>query len=346
MMNVLHSDPSTGRMPMPASVERLLNGSNKLLFASSDLDEVRSMVGRVMKPHRLDLTGQGERLDARMHYTSLGDLSVSRLRYGSAVQIEPGSLDSFFLVQMPLYGMARIESGAQHIDSSAELASVLSPQEATRMTWMAGTDQLMLRLSRSLVERTLVGYLGHPLNEPLRFELGFRWRECAPWQCMLSYLIDCTLQHHDLAMHKIVVSQIEQLAASILVTSHRHNHCEDAPARRSTILPRHVRRAQDFLEAHAQGAGHGRATGPGRRRERAQPLCRLQGCPRREPDAIPARPAHGTRPCRAHERRQQPRGRCGAALGLRPHGPLQQRIQATLRRIAQQDLAGALTPAD
>ncbi|MAF04024.1 AraC family transcriptional regulator [Herbaspirillum huttiense] len=251
MMNVLHSDPSTGRMPMPASVERLLNGSNKLLFASSDLDEVRSMVGRVMKPHRLDLTGQGERLDARMHYTSLGDLSVSRLRYGSAVQIEPGSLDSFFLVQMPLYGMARIESGAQHIDSSAELASVLSPQEATRMTWMAGTDQLMLRLSRSLVERTLVGYLGHPLNEPLRFELGFRWRECAPWQCMLSYLIDCTLQHHDLAMHKIVVSQIEQLAASILVTSHRHNHCEDAPARRSTILPRHVRRAQDFLEAHA-----------------------------------------------------------------------------------------------
>lgn len=251
MMNVLHSDPSTGRMPMPASVERLLNGSNKLLFASSDLDEVRSMVGRVMKPHRLDLTGQGERLDARMHYTSLGDLSVSRLRYGSAVQIEPGSLDSFFLVQMPLYGMARIESGAQHIDSSAELASVLSPQEATRMTWMAGTDQLMLRLSRSLVERTLVGYLGHPLNEPLRFELGFRWRECAPWQCMLSYLIDYTLQHHDLAMHKIVVSQIEQLAASILVTSHRHNHCEDAPARRSTILPRHVRRAQDFLEAHA-----------------------------------------------------------------------------------------------
>ncbi|WP_420105945.1 AraC family transcriptional regulator [Herbaspirillum huttiense] len=251
MMNVLHSDPSTGRMPMPASVERLLNGSNKLLFASSDLDEVRSMVGRVMKPHRLDLTGQGERLDARMHYTSLGDLSVSRLRYGSAVQIEPGSLDSFFLVQMPLYGMARIESGAQHIDSSAELASVLSPQEATRMTWMAGTDQLMLRLSRSLVERTLVGYLGHPLNEPLRFELGFRWRDCAPWQCMLSYLIDCTLQHHDLAMHKIVVSQIEQLAASILVTSHRHNHCEDAPARRSTILPRHVRRAQDFLEAHA-----------------------------------------------------------------------------------------------
>lgn len=251
MMNVLHSDPSTGRMPMPASVERLLNGSNKLLFASSDLDEVRSMVGRVMKPHRLDLTGQGERLDARMHYTSLGDLSVSRLRYGSAVQIEPGSLDSFFLVQMPLYGMARIESGAQHIDSSAELASVLSPQEATRMTWMAGTDQLMLRLSRSLVERTLVGYLGHPLNEPLRFELGFRWRECAPWQCMLSYLIDCTLQHHDLAMHKIVVSQIEQLAASILVTSHRHNHCEEAPARRSTILPRHVRRAQDFLEAHA-----------------------------------------------------------------------------------------------
>ena len=85
------------------------------------------MVGRVMKPHQLTRTAGGERLDARMHYTGLGDLSLSRLRYGATVRIEPGPLESFFLVQMPLCGTAAIESGGQRIDSSPELASVLSP---------------------------------------------------------------------------------------------------------------------------------------------------------------------------------------------------------------------------
>ena len=48
-----------------------------------------------------------------------------------------------------------------------------------------------------------------------------------------------------------MLSQVEQLAASILLTSHLHNYSETAPARRSSILPRHVRRAQDYLQAHA-----------------------------------------------------------------------------------------------
>ncbi|MHA6885584.1 AraC family transcriptional regulator [Ralstonia pseudosolanacearum] len=230
--------------PFPCTPERLL-------FASADLDEIRSMVGRVMKPHRLALAGSADRLDARMHYTPLGDISLSRLRYGAAVEIEPGPLDSFFLVQMPISGSAEVESGAQHIDSGPDVASVLSPEEGTKMRWSAGNEQLMLRLSRSLVERTLVGHFGHPLEQPLRFDLGFAWRGCAQWRCLLSYLIDCSTQGLDLAQHKLVIAQIEQLAASVLLASHQHNYSEAAPSRRGTILPRHVRRAQDYLQAHA-----------------------------------------------------------------------------------------------
>lgn len=250
MLNTMPTSPAAQRLPAAVPIERL-NTSERLLFASGDPDEVRSMVGRVMKPHRLILTGSGERLDARMHYTSVGDISLSRLRYGAAVEITPGPLESFFLVQMPLSGAAHIECGGQHIESTPELASVLSPDDETTMRWLAGNDQLMLKISRSLVERTLVGHLGHPLDQPLRFELGFRWRDCASWRCLLSYLMECATQQPDPALHKLVVAQIEQLAASILLTAHRHNYSETAPARRSTILPRHVRRAQDYLQAHA-----------------------------------------------------------------------------------------------
>ena len=40
---------ATGTSATGTPIDRLLNAPEKLLFASTDLDEVRSMVGRVMK---------------------------------------------------------------------------------------------------------------------------------------------------------------------------------------------------------------------------------------------------------------------------------------------------------
>jgi AraC-like DNA-binding protein len=227
------------------------NAPGRLLFASNDVDEMRSMVGRVMKPHSLKIIGGTQRLDARMHFLSLGDVSVSRLQYGSSVEISPGRLEDFFLVQMPLAGSAVIESGAQRIESSPVLASILSPDDDTCMQWTANNDSLMVRISRSLIERALVGQLSHPLDRPLRFDLGFRWRESPLWQCLLNYMIECSAQCGDLTQHKLVVAQIEQLVASTLLAAQRHNYTDAPPARRGTILPRHIRRAKDYLKAHA-----------------------------------------------------------------------------------------------
>ncbi|WP_308286081.1 hypothetical protein [Burkholderia catarinensis] len=42
------------------------------------------------------------------------------------------------------------------------------------------SGDILLRISRSLLERTLVGQLNHPLESPLPFELGFRWRDTPP----------------------------------------------------------------------------------------------------------------------------------------------------------------------
>ncbi|MDO4682996.1 MAG: AraC family transcriptional regulator [Lautropia sp.] len=238
------------------AIDHFLNAPDCLLFSSQDLDEVRSMVGRVMKPHELRLCRQSDRLSARMHHRTLGNLSISRLRYGTHVQITPGPLESFYLIQMPIAGGALIRSGNCQIESDTSLASVLSPDDDTHMQWHQGNDQLLLRLSRSLVERTLIGHLGHPLEEPLRFELGFRWQQSAAWCSTLSYILACAAHHPNLHpdQHKLLLSQLEQLCASVLLTSHAHNYADSRPPRRCKVLPRHIRRAQDFIEAHAHEA--------------------------------------------------------------------------------------------
>jgi len=221
------------------------------LFDSSDLDETRAMVGRVMKPHRLGIVGRSQRLDSRMQHVALGEVSLSRLRYGADVDIEPGLLEDFFLVQMPVKGVARVECGDQAVESGPELASVLNPSERTAMRWRADSDQIMVRVSRTLLERTLSVQLGRPLHEGIRFGLGFRWRDSELWTQLLTYILECANQFQDLHRHRLVVTHIEQLVAATLLSVHAHNYAHAAPARSSAVLPRHVRKVQEYLDAHA-----------------------------------------------------------------------------------------------
>lgn len=96
---------------------------------------------------------------------------------------------------------------------------MLNPDDEIHMRWLAGNDQLMLRISRPLVERALVAQVGRELDEPLRFELGFRWRDSGPWLGLLSYLSSCAAQAQELTQHRLVLAQIEQLAAAVLLAS-------------------------------------------------------------------------------------------------------------------------------
>ncbi|MDF3846853.1 cupin domain-containing protein, partial [Achromobacter denitrificans] len=220
MSNTTQSGTSASWPPAEPRMEAVLGLPAQQLFASGDLDEARSMVGRVMRPHQLGVVGPLQRLDARMHHQALGEVSLNRLRYGANVDIRPGPLEDFYLVQMPLSGSARISSGPQLVDSTPEVASVVSPDDDLAMRWSGDSDQFMLRVSRSLLERALVGHLGCALDRPLRFQLGFRWRECPAWHCLMSYLLDCSSRHADLAAHKLIVHQMEQLVAATLLAAH------------------------------------------------------------------------------------------------------------------------------
>ncbi|WP_447919146.1 AraC family transcriptional regulator [Achromobacter aegrifaciens] len=251
MLDTTQSAISTSWPSAAPRIESVLGLPAQQLFASGDLDEARSMVGRVMRPHHLGVVGAQQRLDARMHHQPLGEVSLNRLRYGAHVEIQPGPLEDFFLVQMPLSGCARISSGPQLLDSTPDVASVVSPDDDLAMRWADDNDQFMLRVGRSLLERALVGHLGCALDRPLRFQLGFRWRECPAWRCLMSYLLDCSTQHANLAEHKLIVHQMEQLVAATLLAAQPHNYTGALPGRRGAVLPRHVRSVQDYLQAHA-----------------------------------------------------------------------------------------------
>lgn len=245
-MTVHHNSPHSGQF-----AAAFLGTPARQLFASSDLEETRAMVGRVMKPHALGIAGSRQRLDARMHHVSFGDVSLSRLKYGAAVDIQPDRLEDFYLVQMPLAGQARIASGDEQIESTPLLASVLNPSDPIRMRWSPDNDQLMLRLPRQRVERAIAAQWGREPDEPLRFELGMAWQQLPAWQCLLTYLLQCAHQGVDASHNRLLAAQIEQLVVTTLLCVQPHSLSHARPARRAMVQPRHVRRVEEFLQAHA-----------------------------------------------------------------------------------------------
>jgi AraC-like DNA-binding protein len=243
--------PMASAFPLPGLSGALINSPERQLFASRDLLQTRSLVSEVMKPHELHVHGASQNVNARMHHMAIGGVSLNRLKYGAEVDIEPGPLDDFYLIQMPLAGQARIISGAQQIDSDPEVASVISPTDETVMRWSDDCDQLMVRIDRMLVDRAIGALSGRLEPEAVRFQLGFRWRECAPWRSLVHYLNDCASHPFDAAQYRLMVAQIEQLVVSTLVGAQPHDMPESTSARCTAVLPRHVRRVQDFLRENA-----------------------------------------------------------------------------------------------
>jgi transcriptional regulator GlxA family with amidase domain len=106
---------------------------------------------------------------------------------------------------------------------------------------------LMVRIDRMLVDRAIGALSGRLDPESVRFQLGFRWRECAPWRSLVQYLNDCASHPFDAVQYRLMVSHIEQLVVSTLVSAHPHDMRKAKAPRCAVVLPRQVRRVQDFL---------------------------------------------------------------------------------------------------
>ncbi|MFG1949365.1 AraC family transcriptional regulator [Nonomuraea sp. NPDC048826] len=227
--------------------------SNRAVFSSSDLDEVRGEVAKVFCPHRLDLAGDADLLSARFNSVQLGSVRVSYLDYGADVRIEPGDLETFFLVMIPLGGRSLIRADDKEIVSTPSLASLASPTRYLDMRWAAGCPQLLVKFERASIERSLEQMLGEQLDGPVVFDLGMDlttgWTRS--WRDMADLLVREAERDDGLAGHPLAVAHLENALISLLLTMQPSNYSERLTAPRPPALPKVVRRAMEFIDGHA-----------------------------------------------------------------------------------------------
>jgi AraC-like DNA-binding protein len=216
------------------------------LFRSRDLDEARERVAEVFCPHRLDATRENWRFDARQHHLAGQCLSLNYIEYGARTLIEPGALESFYLLQIPLNEGAEIANGSDRYDSTPERAAVLNPHLPTRMDWAEGTRQVLVRIDRDALQAQAVARLGVSPDRPVTFRGGLDLREgtgAALQRLVLWLVAEADAGRAPIGGGLMARAVEEAVIAGLLEAL--------GPAPPPTpARPRHLRRAEAFIAAN------------------------------------------------------------------------------------------------
>ena len=122
--------------------------SNHVLFRSADLDCARDMVAQKFCRHRLEMAGGG-RFHAVQHHRPGRLVSLNFIAYGADVMIDPGALETFYLVQIPISGAATIRHHREEFVSNCGRAALLNADRETVMHWWAGCEQVLLQIPKA-----------------------------------------------------------------------------------------------------------------------------------------------------------------------------------------------------
>lgn len=135
------------------------------------VDEAREAIGRIFCPHFLNVRDRtGKAFHAVHNVVEQPGYSVNFVAYGAEVEIDPGELSDFFLLQLPVSGAAEVRCGTRVAEVSAgRRASLLSPTLASRMVWQAGCEKLIVLMRRRMVE-DFFETLTHRPRGPIEFE--------------------------------------------------------------------------------------------------------------------------------------------------------------------------------
>ncbi|SCF07245.1 transcriptional regulator, AraC family [Micromonospora coriariae] len=222
---------------------------------TDNVEHARAEVGRVFCPHRLTPQAGVRDVRLRMAARRVGGVGIIDLDYGQAVRIQPGPLETFYLVQIPRSGSTMMRHAGRSVTSTPDVASVLSPYDASDMHWSAGSPHRIFYADRRAVDRELARLLGRPVDGPVRLDIGMSMTTAAAraWARGVDFLADELSQPMDTSLldHPQVAARFEQGLIGKLLLAHRHTYSDQLAEPAGHTAPgRLVRRARALIADH------------------------------------------------------------------------------------------------
>ena len=225
--------------------------------ATDSVDEAAEQVGRIFCPHDLKpLRAASSGFFARHNCAAFNGFSINYVAYGGSVVIDPGCLERFLLVQIPLRGSARVRTAARDIGCAPDVtASLLSPTVPTEMLWENDCAQLILLVERKLVEQRAAALAGRTAQtvefDPL---IDLQLPAGRGLRAQMEGLADLAEGlGTGRSLSPVAAADWREALLDALLLRHRHGLSEAIRkfSGEGESLPCALRRARDRLHAHA-----------------------------------------------------------------------------------------------
>lgn len=222
------------------------------LMQAYSVDEAVHLVGASLSPHKLRVNELAPQALASLSALSLGDCAIVSLKYGFDVDIDAGHIDDYFMLKLTVAGMGRITSDDTVATTSPASIFVTSPQSHTHFRMSSSCRHVTTRVCRRAMEERLTHKLGRNLHVPLEFELeiGSETDFGRAWWQLISHICDISATAPSVLATDEVRAQYSRTIIELLLHSAPHNYSDAMLAVDAHISPRHVRRAQEYIEAH------------------------------------------------------------------------------------------------
>ncbi|WIX84591.1 AraC family transcriptional regulator [Amycolatopsis sp. DG1A-15b] len=218
-----------------------------LLFEGDDVEALDEAVTREFSPHGLRV-GRGDRAPGRFRRLHRQGLALYELGWGVPVEVAAGELPDFYNVHLPLAGEGSVRVAGREVAASCSIAG---PGMTLGMSLPAGSDTLILFLPRAAVDNAVAAQTGEPPATALRFAPALADGDpaVAAWQATVRAFAQFTASPLA-ARSPLAAAHFEQVLVHGLVDLQPHDHLAALPAHAHPALPRAVRRAMAYCEAH------------------------------------------------------------------------------------------------
>lgn len=221
-------------------------------FATDRVEDAAQHLGGVLAPHRFRDVGSLGALGFVHTRATMGAVSLHRIGYGAAVTLDVLAPLDFYLFQFTVAGSTRLAFRDREVETPPDHLSAVNPGEPFSKVWRGRTEQLMLRMDRHLVENAFreemdatlppgaLRFLGAALPAG-QFPLLAQLLRIAPGDELPTALA-----------RPAVARRLADALVHLVLHELPHTHRGALDRTASPAAPRSVRRAEDYIQAHAR----------------------------------------------------------------------------------------------
>jgi AraC-like DNA-binding protein len=215
-------------------------------FRSNSFEAMHHRLNAVLKPHSLRRLSNVP-VSGIICCATLNRISINLMRIGPAVEVWPGALEKFYLVQVPIRGAVQIRQGKDDVCCAGNVAAVVSPGEPLQLSWSDNCTQLIVQIPRDAIESRLARQIGERPQAMVRFRTAFdldgpSGRE---WRRLLNFAVR-TVDDRGVFSRGPLDADLEDLLLSGLLVAQSHNY-SDARHRKCETTPCYVLRAERYM---------------------------------------------------------------------------------------------------